>query len=238
MTELLRCDALVAGRAGRPVVQDVSLAVSEGEVLSVLGSNGAGKTTLLLTLAGLLPILGGELRFLGLPLSSRRPHRNVRAGIVLVPDDRALFRGLTVRQTLTLARRRRGQPMERILDQFPALHHRLDVAAGALSGGEQQMLALGRALIQQPRVLLVDELSLGLAPVIVRDLLPALAQATRNDGTALVLVEQHVSLALEIADRAIVLSHGRVALDEPAAALRADLRRVEAAYFASDGASV
>jgi branched-chain amino acid transport system ATP-binding protein len=205
--------------------------VSAGEILAVLGPNGAGKTTLLLTLAGILPRLGGSVSLLGNPLRAARPHQVTRLGLVLVPDDRALFTTLTARENLQLGCRRGGMSIEDVLGYFPVLGKRLTVKAGALSGGEQQMLAVGRALVQGPRVLLLDEMSMGLAPVIVESLLTGLHAIASDSSVAVVLVEQHVTLALEVADRAIVLAHGEVTLSGSAAGLAADPARLERAYL-------
>jgi branched-chain amino acid transport system ATP-binding protein len=150
---------------------------------------------------------------------------------VLVPDDRSLFKTLTTRENLVLGRRKAGPTLDDVLGYFPELAKRLNLAAGMLSGGEQQMLALGRALIQAPKILLIDELSMGLAPLIVEHLLPLVRRVATETGTAVVLVEQHVRLALETADRAIVLVHGDTSLRATAAELLADTSRLERAYL-------
>jgi branched-chain amino acid transport system ATP-binding protein len=230
MTALLTCDGVDAGYAkGRPVVRGLDLTLPPGEITALLGPNGAGKTTLLLTLAGLLPRLGGAVSVGGQQVRGARAV--ARRGLVLVPDDRSLFTQLTVRDNLTLARRRRGSTVDTVLDFFPALGKRLTVAAGMLSGGEQQMLALGRALIQDPRVLLIDELSMGLAPVIVEELLPIVRRIADGTGAAVVLVEQHVRLALEVADHAVVLVHGETVVSGPAATLAAEPELLAQAYL-------
>ncbi|MGW2048868.1 ABC transporter ATP-binding protein [Streptomyces sp. NPDC001858] len=230
--ELLDCEGVDAGYTkGRPVVRALDLKLFPGQVTALLGPNGAGKTTLLLTLAGLLPRLGGTVTLDGRPIRSGRAREVARRGLVLVPDDRSLFTQLTVRDNLTLARRRHGSTVDQVLDFFPALAKRLKTAAGMLSGGEQQMLALGRAMIQDPRVLLIDELSMGLAPVIVEELLPVVRRIAADSGTAVVLVEQHVRPALETADHAVVLVHGETVLSGPAARLAADPGLLERAYL-------
>jgi branched-chain amino acid transport system ATP-binding protein len=231
VSTVLECKDLAAGYAGRPVLRDFGMEVSAGEILAVLGPNGAGKTTLLLTLAGILPRLGGTVSLLGHPLRAARPHQVTRLGLVLVPDDRALFTTLTARENLQLGSRRGGMSIEDVVGYFPALGQRLTVKAGALSGGEQQMLAVGRALVQGPRVLLLDEMSMGLAPVIVESLLAGLRAIASDSSAAVVLVEQHVTLALEVADRAIVLAHGEVTLSGSAAGLAADPAQLERAYL-------
>ncbi|WP_238419550.1 ABC transporter ATP-binding protein [Gordonia sp. 'Campus'] len=235
---VLECRNLDAGYTrGNPCVHGLELSVAEGEIVALLGPNGAGKTTLLTTLAGLLPRLGGEVSFAGQQIKSGDARAAVRAGLVLVPDDRSLFKQLTTRQNLQLAIRQRGraksEAVDRVLEHFPALRARVKVAAGELSGGEQQMLAIGRALLQQPKVLLIDELSMGLAPIVVESILPVLRDVADSDGTAVVLVEQHVRLALGIADRAIVLVHGEIALTDSAASLTGDIGRIEKAYLGS-----
>ncbi|WP_207840482.1 ABC transporter ATP-binding protein [Williamsia soli] len=231
----LVCTGLEAGYFKRsPCVRNVDLTLEAGQVLCLLGPNGAGKTTLLMTLAGLLPRFSGQVSVGDAVIKSGSPRAAVGSGLVLVPDDRALFRGLSVRKNLQLATRGRGrgkQALGEVLDYFPALGARLKVDAGQLSGGEQQMLAIGRALIQQPKVLLIDELSMGLAPVIVESILPILRTVAEQRGTTVVLVEQHIHLALEVADRAAILVHGEIVLEQPAAALRADPGLVERAYL-------
>jgi branched-chain amino acid transport system ATP-binding protein len=231
VTTVLECRGLDAGYLGRPVVRRLDLTVAEGEILALLGPNGSGKTTVLSTLAGLLPRLAGDVTLQGRPLRTDRPHLNTRLGLVLVPDDRALFTTLSARENLLLAYRRGGMDIDEVLTYFPALRDRLGIRAGLLSGGEQQMLAVGRALVQGPKVLLLDEMSMGLAPTIVESLLSGLRKIAVDSGVAVVLVEQHVALALEVADRAVVLTHGEVALEGPAAELAADRARLENSYL-------
>jgi branched-chain amino acid transport system ATP-binding protein len=231
MTAPLRSEGLDAGYHGRAVVRDFNLEVGRGEVVVLLGPNGAGKTTVLLTLAGLLAPCGGRITVNGWDATRAHASAVARRGVVLVPDDRSLFTTLTVVENLSLGRRKNGMSVDDVLAFFPALAARVKVAAGQLSGGEQQMLAIGRAMIQQPKVLLIDELSMGLAPVIVAELLPRVREIATVAGAGIVLVEQHVGLALEIADRAVVLVHGATALSAPAHELAGDRSRLEHAYL-------
>jgi branched-chain amino acid transport system ATP-binding protein len=229
---VLTCSGVDAGYVpGRPVLRDVNITLGAGHVLALLGPNGAGKTTLMLTLAGLQAPLAGTIGLGGVAVRPGSPRAAVKAGLVLVPDDRSLFKGLTVTENLKLAARRGPTTIDTIFEYFPELKRRVKVTAGNLSGGEQQMLAIGRALMQDPKVLLVDELSMGLAPVIVEKLLPVIRKVADDTGAACVLVEQHVMLALEIADTAMVLTHGDVALQGEAKALTADESLIERAYL-------
>jgi branched-chain amino acid transport system ATP-binding protein len=231
MTALLSCRDLAAGYGPVKIVQPTDLDVAAGSVYAILGPNGSGKTTLMLTMAGLLPRQGGTVSVDGNVLRSGRAAAARRAGVVLVPDDRSLFGSLTVRENLQVATRRKSQSIDDVVDLFPALRQRFRVAAGMLSGGEQQMLAVARALVQRPRILLIDEMSMGLAPIIVETLLPIVRRIADDTGTAVVLVEQHIGLALEVADEALVLVHGSVALRGAARQLAADPTSLEAAYL-------
>jgi branched-chain amino acid transport system ATP-binding protein len=199
-------------------------------VVALLGPNGAGKTTTLLTISGLLRPLGGAVEVLGAAASWRSPHRNARRGLAHVPEGRSLFGSLSVRENLRLARRGRVGDGD-VLDLFPALRPLLDRRAGLLSGGEQQMLALARALAGGPRLLLVDEMSLGLAPIVLERLAPVVRRVARERGVGVLLVEQHVPVALSIADRAVVLRHGDVVASGPAAEVGADLAALHASYL-------
>jgi branched-chain amino acid transport system ATP-binding protein len=231
VTAGLRCDGLSGGRGAAVVFRDLDLEVGGGTVFALLGPNGAGKSTLLLTLAGLLPARAGSVSVDGVALRNGNPVTASRAGVVLVPDNRSLFTTLTVEENLQVAKNRRSPAPRDLLDVFPALEKRWHLTAGALSGGEQQMLAMARALIQRPKVLLIDEMSLGLAPLVVEALFATVRRIAADQGAAIVLVEQHVTLALEVADHAAVLNRGTIALQGTAQDLRQDDAGIERAYF-------
>ena len=226
MTATLAAEKLLAGYGKVPVVRELDIEIGKGELVALLGRNGSGKTTTLLTLAGVLAPLGGRIIVDGqetkLPL-----YRRAQAGLSLVMDDKSIFPALTVRENLRLGR----STVDDVVELFPELVPLLDKAAGLLSGGEQQMLSVGRALACHPEVFLGDELSLGLAPLVVKRLLAAVRKAA-DEGTAVLLVEQHARLVLPIADRAYVLQNGRVVLSGTGKELRERIREVESAYLA------
>jgi branched-chain amino acid transport system ATP-binding protein len=216
---------LTAGYAGTPAIHDVDLEVRAGEVVALLGANGAGKTTTLLALAGEVAPISGTVSFHG-DSRPRRLHQRARAGLGFLTEERCVFMGLTGWQNLKLGR---GRP-EKALEHFPELEEHLAKKVGLLSGGQQQMLALGRVLASEPRVLLADELSLGLAPMVVERLLAAV-RAAADHGVAVVLVEQHVRQALAVADRVHVLRRGRIVMSGDAADLRGDAEGIAAHYL-------
>jgi len=227
---------LFAGYQQVPVVRELNLEVRPGEVVALLGPNGAGKTTTLETIAGLNRPISGTIELSGENVGGIPAYVLAHRGLALVPEGRALFPGLTVREHLRLAGGRHSGREEELLEMLPELHKCLGRKAGLLSGGEQQMLAVGRALVTRPRLLLVDEMSLGLAPVIVERLLPILRRAADELGASVLFVEQHVALALEISDRAYVLAHGRIRIEGPAAELRERRELLAASYLGESAA--
>jgi branched-chain amino acid transport system ATP-binding protein len=226
-TAMLEARGLSAGYGGQPVVRDLDLVVNEGEIVALLGPNGAGKTTTLLTLAGELPRVGGETLVFG--TATRKPlYRRARQGMALITEERSVLMRMSVADNLRLG----GGSVDGALEFFPELRDHVRRSAGLLSGGQQQMLTLARALARRPRILLADELSLGLAPLIVQRLLECVRVAAKEEGVAVLLVEQHVSKALDLADRAYVLGNGRIRLHGTAAEVRARARELEQAYLA------
>jgi branched-chain amino acid transport system ATP-binding protein len=232
---LIDVRGLHAGYESVPVVRDVTLNVGPGEVVVLLGPNGAGKTTTLLTISGLLAPLAGSVEVLGAVVDGRRPHLVARRGLAHVPEDRSLFFDLTVdeniRLGLTGGHRSRRHAHDRAMELMPALRPLAKRRAGLLSGGEQQMLAMARALVSEPRCMLVDEMSLGLAPMIVEQLLPIVRSIADETGCGILLVEQHVHMALEVADRGYVLGHGEMVLEGSVEALSSSRHLIEASYL-------
>jgi branched-chain amino acid transport system ATP-binding protein len=212
-------------------LRGVRLTVDAGEIVTLLGANGAGKTTTLRAISGLVHPMSGAIRFEGQDLRRVSPSARARLGIAHVPESRGLFFGLTVSEHLRLGYRGERLDADAAYRYFPALAELKDRRCGLLSGGEQQMLAVGRALARHPRLLLLDELSLGLAPVIVESLLPVVRQYADESGCGVVLVEQHIELALTIADRGCVLSHGEIVLRGEADELRANHELLISSYF-------
>jgi branched-chain amino acid transport system ATP-binding protein len=222
---LLAVEGLDAGYGDVQILWGVSLAVASGEAVALIGSNGAGKTTLLRALSGTVPTRGGRVLFKGQEITGLSPDRRVALGLAHVPEGRQVFNGMTVRENLMMGAytRRDGRAevqadLGRVLGLFPVLAERRDQLAGTLSGGEQQMVAIGRGLMGRPELLLIDELSLGLAPVVVERLVEAVREVHRA-GTTILLVEQDVQTALEMAGRAYVIANGRVAMQGASAEL-------------------
>lgn len=232
--ELLRVEQLSSGFEAGPVLFEVDIAVVEGEMVAIIGSNGAGKSTLLGTLSGLVPITSGVISLAGKDVTTASPQRRLAAGMAHVPQGRRLFADLSVERNLLLGAYLRRDTdirtdLARMVEYFPALADKMKRDAGTLSGGEQQMVAIGRGLMSRPRLLMVDEPSLGLAPNTVERLLQVLRDICQQ-GTSMLLVEQDVLLALEVADRGYVLENGRMALSGAAAAL-ADNPQIRQAYL-------
>ena len=228
---MLEVVALHAGYGPIEVLRGIDLTVAAGEIVALLGSNGAGKSTLNNNISGLYRSFGGTIRFDGKDITEAPSMRIVEAGLVQVPEGRRVFPNLTVRDNLELGSYRRGKParaqnLERVLATFPRLRERLRQAAGTLSGGEQQMLAIGRGLMAEPRLLILDEPSLGLSPLLVEEMFALIGRLNAH-GLSILLVEQNVMQSLTIAHRAYVLENGRIALQGPAADLanHPDLRR-------------
>ena len=222
----LEARAISAGYGPQPVIHDIDIVVPPGEVVGLLGANGAGKTTVLLSLAGELPLLSGEVLINGTATTAPL-HRRARDGLTFVTEEKSVFMGLTARDNLRVA----GVDSDKAIEVFPELERLLDVRAGLLSGGEQQMLTLARALSREPRVLLADELSMGLAPIVVKRLLDAVVRVARQQQTAVLLVEQHVRKALQYCDRAYVMHRGRIELSGSAGELLGRIREIEDRYL-------
>lgn len=226
MRSLLRVDGIEVAYGDLVAVQEVTIEVQPGEIVCLIGSNGAGKTTTLRAISGILPLRRGTIEFEGQPLRGLPPHRVAREGIAHVPEGRQLFPSLTVRENLELgartpeSRARKADTLERVFTLFPRLGERRRQLAGTLSGGEQQMLAIGRGLMARPKLLLLDEPSLGLAPVTVKVIFENLVKINR-DGTTILIVEQNILRALQLSHRGYVLENGRIVLSGSGEALLA-----------------
>lgn len=232
--KLLEVDEVRAAYGRIEVLDGVSLHIDTGEIVALIGANGAGKTTLLRTLSGVHPLSAGRIVFGGEDVSAQASHVRLRAGMAQVPEGRQVFGPLSVRDNLLMGAYVRDQAdvpqdIERMLDLFPILREKQLLPAGSLSGGQQQMLALGRALMARPRLLLLDEPSMGLAPVIVQEVF-RIIRHLRAEGTTILLVEQNAHLALTVADRAYVMESGRIAFSGDSASVRSD-PQVQKAYL-------
>jgi ABC-type branched-subunit amino acid transport system ATPase component len=228
---LLELEGLTAGYGGAPVLRNLDLTVGPGEVVALLGSNGAGKTTTLRVISGLLRPMAGSVVFDGREAGGMSAHGLSRRGLAHVPEGRGIFYSLTVAEHFRLGYGGvQGDPEEAYV-RFPALRDLRTRRAGLLSGGEQQMLALARVMICKRKLLLIDELSLGLAPVIVDAILPTLREFATETGGGVLIVEQHVQRVLDVADRGYVLSHGELVMEGAAEKLRADRHLIMASYL-------
>jgi branched-chain amino acid transport system ATP-binding protein len=233
MQPVISVRGMSTGYAGQPVVHDLNFDVNPGEVLCLLGPNGAGKTTTMLALSGELPLIGGEVEFGGVKANAPL-YKRARNGMSYVTEERSVFKGMSLRDNLRVG----GVDAEEAVALFPELGKRMTVRGGLLSGGEQQMLTLARALGRKPRLLLADELSLGLAPLVVDRLLQAVRKAADEQGTAVVMVEQHAHKALRYTDHALVMRRGRIGLDLTGEQARTRIGEVEQAYLTSAGGDV
>jgi branched-chain amino acid transport system ATP-binding protein len=236
MSSFLEVESITAGYGGVTVLRDVSLECDESRVTVLLGSNGAGKTTTLRSISGTVRPRSGAIRMDGRPLKSGNPARTAKQGLGHVPEHRALFTQLTARENLRIASTDHGS-LRWMLDLLPELGPLMDRKAGLLSGGEQQMLAVGRALVRRPRTLMVDELSLGLAPQIVRRLLEVLRVLAEREGVCVLLVEQQVHLALEYAEMAYVIRDGQVRARGTPQAIREQMQDLQDTYLGGPGAA-
>ncbi|MCW5703871.1 MAG: ABC transporter ATP-binding protein [Bradyrhizobium sp.] len=236
MPELLAIENLRAGYGEAVVLPDMSLSLPESQVLALLGRNGTGKTTLINSIVGITRRFGGALRLGQADITTLRPDQRARAGIGWVPQERNIFRSLTVEENMTAVAQPGPWTVEKVYEMFPRLKERRNNYGNQLSGGEQQMLAIGRALTLNPKVLLLDEPTEGLAPIIVEELLRALGTITRSGGICSIIVEQNAQKILRLADRVVILERGAIVHDAPSSALRADPSVLERHLGVSGGA--
>ena len=236
MNPVLRVDNVFAGYGDVPVLEDVSLEVSEGQVVSVVGANGAGKTTLLSTICGLVRARAGRIAFRGADITNSPAHEVTERGLAMVPEGGRLFPFMTVQENLELgayvkaARAAMSERMREVMDIFPVLSERREQLADQLSGGERQMCAIARAMMSRPSLLMLDEPSVGLSPLMVERVFEIVQKLAQSEGLTIVLVEQNVSEALEVAQQAYVLDHGRIVRQGEAALLRGD-RQIQETYM-------
>jgi branched-chain amino acid transport system ATP-binding protein len=234
MTRRLEIDGLSVARGAKTVLSDVSMAIESGKIVALLGPNGAGKSSLVLALSGLLPVAFGTVCLDGTRLDGRDPHRIRQAGVACVPEGHQVLTKLSVRDNIEVAADGDKGAFARACAVFPELEGFADRPADTLSGGQQQMVALAQALVAEPAFILADEMSLGLAPVVVRRLM-GVVEAAAKDGIGVLLIEQFTHLALEIADHAYVLDRGRIRFDGSPAELKANPQLLEEAYLAASG---
>jgi branched-chain amino acid transport system ATP-binding protein len=227
MSELLQIDALCAGYGQAVVIPKMTLQLGEGQVLALLGRNGTGKTTLINSIVGVTKRFSGTLSLGGKDITTLRADQRARAGIGWVPQERNIFRSLTVEENMTAVAQPGEWTVRKVYEMFPRLEERKANFGNQLSGGEQQMLAVGRALVLNPQVLLLDEPTEGLAPIIVEELLAALGKITRAGGICSIIVEQNAQKILGLADRVVILERGGIVHDAPSAALKADPSALE-----------
>lgn len=227
MAELLALDKVTAGYGESIVLEDVSFAMNEGDSVALLGRNGVGKTSLLVTLMGLTRLHKGAIRWGGRDIARVPTYRRSRDGLGWVPQERHMFPSLTVEEHLTVVARPGSWTLAKIYDIFPRLQERRANMGSQLSGGEQQMLAIARALMTRPRILLLDEPMEGLAPIIVQELLRVIRRLVADEGMSVIVVEQHARLALSLTSRAIVLDRGRIVHDSDSASLLADGEKLD-----------
>jgi branched-chain amino acid transport system ATP-binding protein len=236
MPDLLKIEALRAGYGEAVVLPNMSLSLPEGQVLALLGRNGTGKTTLINSIVGVTRRFGGSVTLGGRDVTPMRADQRARAGIGWVPQERNIFRSLTVEENMTAVAQPGPWTVEKVYEMFPRLKERRSNFGNQLSGGEQQMLAIGRALTLNPKILLLDEPTEGLAPIIVEELLKALGTITRSSGIGSIIVEQNAQKILGLADRVVILERGTIAHDATSSALKADAGALER-YLGVSGAT-